>query len=57
LAAGSHVLATKQTHTATPITVESAVPVLTGVNKDKVAIYLTGKAPAGGVRVAWFVFG
>jgi hypothetical protein len=52
LSASSHVLATMQTATAAAIAVKAAVP-----KAGRITIYLTGKAPAGGVKVAWFVFG
>lgn len=52
----SHVLATLQTN-AGAVGVRSAVPILSGAGKGKIHVYLTAKAPAGGVKVAWLVFG
>jgi len=50
----SHVLATLQTHAA-GVALQAAVPNLSGPNHGKITIYLTASAPAGGVKVAWFV--
>ena len=56
LSATSHVLATCQTHVAsgTQPQIQAAVP---NPATGKITIYLAGAAPAGGVIVAWFVFG
>jgi len=54
LTAASHVLATMQTTTATNIGVKSATP---NAGTGKITITLTAAAPAGGIVVAWFVFG
>jgi hypothetical protein len=57
LLASSHVLATVQENKGT-IGVRAAVPmVAAGPNKGKIQVFLTGTAPAGGVKVGWFVFG
>lgn len=56
LVGGSHVLATLQTNVG-GVAVRAAVPILTGADTGKIHIYLTAKAPAGGVKVAWFVIG
>jgi hypothetical protein len=57
LTSTAYVLATMQTVVAANVSVKAAVPILSGTNKGKVQIYLTANAPAGGVKVAWFVFG
>ena len=54
LGATSHVLATMQTTTASNIGVKSATP---DPATGKITITLTAAAPAGGITVAWFVFG
>jgi hypothetical protein len=54
LAANSAVLATLQANSGT-LAVKAAVPIQTGSNKGKVQVFLTGNAPAGGIKVAWFV--
>jgi hypothetical protein len=56
LSANSAVLATLQANSGT-LGVKAAVPVQSGANKGKVQIFLTGNAPAGGIKVAWFVLG
>jgi hypothetical protein len=56
LNANSRVLAMMQSNSGT-LAVRAAVPILSGPNVNKIQIYLTGNAPAGGVKVAWFVFG
>jgi hypothetical protein len=49
------VLATVQTHVASGAQpqIQAAVP---STATGQVVIFLTANAPAGGVRVAWFVF-
>jgi hypothetical protein len=56
LSAASHVLATCQTHVASGAQpqIQAAVP---NAATGKITIYLAAAAPAGGVAVAWFVFG
>ncbi len=54
LSSASHVLATMQTTTAASVSVKSATP---STATGKVTITLTAAAPAGGVDVAWLVFG
>ena len=40
------------------IGVRAAVPnTAAGPNQGKIQVFLTGAAPAGGVKVAWFVVG
>jgi len=60
LSASSRILATIQENKGT-ITVRAAVPITAaGPNKGKIQIILTGPvpaSPAGGLKVAWFVFG
>jgi hypothetical protein len=60
LAASAHVLATVQENKGT-VTVRAAVPITAvGPNQGKIQIFLTGAvpaAPAGGLKVAWLVFG
>lgn len=60
LFATSRVLATIQENKGT-VTVRAAVPITAaGPNKGKIQIILTGAvpaSPAGGLKVAWFVFG
>jgi hypothetical protein len=60
LYSSSHVLATIQENKGT-VTVRAAVPITAaGPNKGKIQIILTGAvpaSPAGGLKVAWFVFG
>ena len=60
LFAFSRVLATIQENKGT-VTVRAAVPITAaGPNKGKIQIILTGAvpaSPAGGLKVAWFVFG
>jgi hypothetical protein len=56
LTANSRVLATLQTN-AGAVQVKSAVPNTTGANANKITVNLSAAAPAGGVKVAWFVFG
>jgi hypothetical protein len=52
----SHVLATMQSNSGT-LAVRAAVPITTGANAGRIQIFLTGNAPAGGVKVGWVVFG
>jgi hypothetical protein len=55
----SRVLATIQENKGTA-TVRAAVPITAGPNKGRIQIILTGAvpaSPAGGLKVAWFVFG
>jgi hypothetical protein len=54
LSATSHVLATMQTTTSANVSVKSASP---STATGKVTITLTAAAPAGGLDVAWLVFG
>ena len=54
LTSSSHVLATMQTTTAANVSVKSASP---SSATGKITITLTAAAPAGGVDVAWLVFG
>ena len=54
LTSTSHVLATMQTTTAAAVSVKSASP---SSSTGKITITLTAAAPAGGVDVAWLVFG
>jgi hypothetical protein len=57
LLATSHVLATVQENKGS-IGVRAAVPITAaGANRGKIQVFLTGAAPAGGVKVAWFVLG
>jgi hypothetical protein len=57
LLATSHVLATVQEDKGA-IGVRAAVPITAaGPNQGKIQVFLTGAAPAGGVKVAWFVLG
>ena len=54
----SHVLATIQVNAGT-VGVRAAVPILSGTNKGKIQVFLTGAAPsvAGGFKVAYLVIG